>query len=74
MTGGTTATAMGANQIDMLTGGGVADVLLLGDSRKVFYDHLNSDNLCTSGYARVKDYKSGEDKLQLRSPGHLQTV
>lgn len=71
---GTTASAMGAGQIDVLTGSGGADVFVLGDSRGVFYDDRSSGNLGTSDYARIKDFTSGEDKLQLRNANYLFTV
>ena len=71
---GTTATAMGAGQIDVLTGGAGADVFVLGDSRGVFYDDRKSGNLGTSDYARIKDFMPGEDKLQLRSANYIYTV
>jgi Ca2+-binding RTX toxin-like protein len=71
---GTTAAAMGAGQIDVLTGGTGADVFVLGDSRGVFYDDRNSGNLGTADYAMIKDFKSGEDKLQLRDSSYLYTI
>jgi Ca2+-binding RTX toxin-like protein len=71
---GTTASAMGAGQIDVLTGSGGADVFVLGDSRGVFYDDRSSGNLGTADYARIKDFTTGEDKLQLRNANYLATV
>jgi subtilisin family serine protease len=71
---GTTASAMGAGQIDVLTGGAGADIFVLGDSRGVFYDDRRNDNLGTSDYALIKDFKSGEDKLELRENSYLFTV
>ena len=71
---GTKANAMGARQIDVLTGGAGADVFVLGDSRGVFYDDRSSRNLGTANYARIKDFTAGEDKLQLRNANYLFTV
>jgi len=64
---GTTATEMGAGQIDTLTGLAGADVFLLGDSRGVFYDDRNASNLGSGDYALIKDFVSGIDKLQVRA-------
>jgi subtilisin family serine protease len=71
---GTTAAAMGAGQIDVLTGGAGADIFVLGDSRGVFYDDRQNNNLGTEDYALIKDFRSGEDKLQLRESSYLFTV
>jgi subtilisin family serine protease len=71
---GTSAAAMGAGQIDTLTGGAGADIFVLGDSRGVFYDDRQNGNLGTADYALIKDFKSGEDKLQLRESRYLFTV
>jgi subtilisin family serine protease len=71
---GTTAAAMGAGQIDSLTGGAGADIFVLGDSRGVFYDDRQNNNLGTEDYALIKDFRSGEDKLQLRESSYLFTV
>jgi hypothetical protein len=66
LSSGTTKESMGFGQIDILTGGLGADVFLLGDNRGVFYDDKIKANLGTKDYARIKDFKSGEDKLQLK--------
>ena len=71
---GTTALAMGAGQIDRLTGQAGADVFVLGDSRGVFYDDRTAGNLGTSDYALITDFRPGEDKLQLRSAAYRTTV
>jgi subtilisin family serine protease len=71
---GTTAAAMGAGQIDVLTGGAGADLFVLGDSRGVFYDDRRNDNLGTTDYALIKDLTPGVDKLQLRDSSYLYSV
>lgn len=64
---GTTATAMGARQIDTLTGLAGADVFLLGDSRGVFYDDRSANNLGSGDYALITDFVSGIDKIQVKA-------
>ncbi|MFO0136719.1 MAG: S8 family serine peptidase [Cyanobacteriota bacterium] len=64
---GTTATAMGARQIDTLTGLAGADVFLLGDSRGVFYDDRSANNIGSSDYALITDFVSGIDKIQVKA-------
>lgn len=72
---GTTATAMGAKQVDTLTGLAGADVFLLGDGRGVFYDDRSNNTLGTSDYALIKDFTSGVDKLQVRAgTGYIYSV
>jgi len=68
---GTTAIAMGAGQIDVLTGGAGADVFVLGDKRGLFYDNRVNGNAGLGDYARIQDFKSGTDKLQLFSASYL---
>ena len=68
---GTTAKAMGANQVDVLTGGAGADVFVLGDKRGVFYDNRINGNPGLGDYARLQDFQSGVDKLQLASGRYL---
>jgi len=64
---GSTKESMGVGQIDILFGGAGADVFLLGDSRGVFYDDGVKNNFGASDYALIKDFKRGEDKLQLKN-------
>ena len=71
---GTTAAAMGRGQVDRLTGLAGADVFVLGDSRGVFYDDRSSGNLGNADYALINDFRSGEDKLQLRSGRYFTTT
>ena len=68
---GTSSFAMGRGQIDEITGLAGSDVFVLGDSRGVFYNDRNSRSSGTSDYAYIKDFKSGEDKLQLRSSNYF---
>ena len=68
---GTTAKAMGSNQIDVLTGGSGDDVFVLGDKRGVFYDNRINGNAGLGDYARIQDFKVGTDKLQLFSASYL---
>ena len=62
---GTNARDLGQGQIDQLTGGLGADTFLLGDARGVFYDDRRAGNLGTGDYARITDFQTGIDKLQL---------
>jgi Ca2+-binding RTX toxin-like protein len=71
---GTSSSAMGAGQIDVLTGGLGADVFVLGDSRGVFYDDRRSGNLGTGDYARITDFRPGIDRLQLRGGSYIPTI
>jgi len=71
---GSTAAVLGRGQIDVLSGGLGADTFLLGDTRGVFYDDRSASNLGSGDYARITDFRSGEDKLQLRNANHFTTV
>ena len=68
---GTSAKAMGASQIDVLTGGSGADVFVLGDKRGLFYNDRINGNLGIGDYARIRDFTSGVDKIQLFSASYL---
>ena len=68
---GTSAKAMGASQIDVLTGGSGADVFVLGDKRGLFYNDRINGNLGIGDYARIQDFTSGVDKIQLFSASYL---
>jgi subtilisin family serine protease len=68
---GTSTKAMGGSQIDGLTGGSGADVFVLGDTRGVFYDNRINGNLGLGDYARIQDFTSGVDKIQLFSASYL---
>lgn len=65
MATGTTAAAMGAGQIDQLTGLEGADVFVLGDKRGVFYNDRIASSLGSGDYAMIRDFRRGVDKLQL---------
>jgi Ca2+-binding RTX toxin-like protein len=71
---GSTAAALGQGQIDLLTGGLGADTFVLGDARGVFYDDRRNNNLGTADYARITDFQTGIDKLQLRNANYFTTV
>ena len=71
---GSTAAALGQGQIDLLTGGLGADTFVLGDARGVFYDDRRNNNLGSADYARITDFRSGEDKLQLRNANYFTTL
>jgi len=68
---GTSSRAMGASQIDVLTGGSGADVFVLGDKRGLFYNDRINGNLGLGDYARIQDFTSGVDKIQLFSASYL---
>jgi len=68
---GTSSRAMGASQIDVLTGGSGADVFVLGDKRGLFYNDRINGNLGIGDYARIQDFTSGVDKIQLFSASYL---
>ena len=63
---GTTASDLGAAQIDTFTGLADSDRFLLGDSRGVFYDDRINNNLGSADYALIKDFTPGVDKLQVK--------
>ncbi|MFN7677200.1 MAG: S8 family peptidase, partial [Cyanobacteriota bacterium] len=63
---GTSATELGARQVDTLTGLGGSNLFLVGDGRGVFYDDKVNNNLGNADYALIKDFVPGVDKLQVR--------
>jgi subtilisin family serine protease len=71
---GLTARNLGQRQIDVLTGGIGTDTFVLGDARGVFYDDRRNGNLGTADYARITDFQTGIDKLQLRNASYFTTV
>ena len=68
---GTSTKAMGGSQIDVLTGSSGADVFVLGDKRGLFYDDRINGNSGIRDYARIQDFTSGVDKIQLFSASYL---
>ena len=68
---GTSTKAMGGSQIDVLTGSSGADVFVLGDKRGLFYDDRINGNSGLRDYARIQDFTSGVDKIQLFSASYL---
>jgi hypothetical protein len=71
---GTSAAALGRRQMDVLTGGLGADIFVLGDARGVFYNDGSNGNLGAADYARITDFQTGIDKLQLRRASYFTTV
>ena len=71
---GLTAIALGAGQVDLLTGGAGADVFVLGDQRGIFYNDTISSDLGRRDYAQISDFRSGVDKVQLASAFYLTAV
>lgn len=67
LSSGTSLESLGKGQIDTLTGSTGNDVFVLGDARGVFYDDGIVGNLGTKDYALIKDFKIGEDKIQLKN-------
>lgn len=68
---GTAAKALGMGQIDVLIGGAGKDTFLLGDSRGIFYNDYQNNNLGNADYALIKDFNLVDDKLQLKSGNYL---
>lgn len=68
---GDSAEEMGSGQVDILTGRAGKDIFVLGDGRGVFYDDRNSRSGGSSDYALIKDFTSGEDKIQLARGSYL---
>lgn len=68
---GTAAKALGMGQIDVLIGGAGKDTFLLGDSRGIFYNDYQNNNLGRADYALIKDFNLVDDKLQLKSGNYL---
>lgn len=62
---GTSASAAGAYEYDVLVGGAGADLFILGDINQAYY--TTSNNL---DYALVKDFNAGEDIVQLYGIGN----
>lgn len=55
----------GRGSIDVLSGGDGDDLFVLGAKGKVFYDDGNTRSAGTADYARINDFVSGLDHLQL---------
>ena len=58
---GTSSTALGANEIDTLTGGGGNDVFILGDASNAYYNTAGGKG----DYAIITDFTAG-DKIQIK--------
>ena len=61
------STNPGRGQIDTLIGGNGADTFVLEDARGVFYNDGRGNRIGNTDYARITDFTSGIDKLQLRT-------
>lgn len=72
--GASTASGMGRGQIDTLTGGAGQDVFVLGDDRGIFYNDGDPRNTGSGDYALIKDFRQGEDKLQLATGNYVFSV
>lgn len=57
----------GRGQIDVVTGGGNADIFVLADGRGVFYNDGVATSFGTNDYMLIKDFDSNVDKLQVRA-------
>lgn len=69
---GATTSAPGAAQIDTLTGGLGSDVFVLGDSaRGIYYDDGDPTRTGSGNAARIRDFQSGVDKVQLYSGSYF---
>jgi hypothetical protein len=71
---GTTAAAMGSQQVDVLTGGAGSDVFVLGDIRGIFYDNRDPGTTGKTDYAQITDFRSGLDKIQLFKASYVAAV
>ncbi|MDP3853920.1 S8 family serine peptidase [Phenylobacterium sp.] len=61
-----TGSDVGKGDIDRMTGGGGADMFVLGASgRGRFYDDGKVNNVGTNDYAFIQDFTKGVDKIQL---------
>lgn len=59
---------LGANTIDVLTGGVGNDLFILGDTRGAFYDDNKSTQAGMNNYARIMDFEDG-DRIQVAERG-----
>lgn len=66
------STSDGAGTIDVLTGRGGADLFLLGDGTRAYYDDGNdrSGNSGTTDYAVITDFGNGADRAEVTDEGH----
>ncbi|NCR46461.1 MAG: hypothetical protein GPJ09_21425, partial [Microcystis aeruginosa SX13-01] len=56
----------GTGEQDYLEGGTGSDLFILADTTKTFYDDGNATNAGTNDYARIADFNTTDDIIQLR--------
>jgi hypothetical protein len=59
-------TNSGTGEYDYLEGGTGSDRFILADTTKTFYDDGNATNAGTNDYARIADFNTTDDIIQLR--------
>ncbi|MCA2753948.1 MAG: M10 family metallopeptidase C-terminal domain-containing protein, partial [Microcystis sp. M137S2] len=66
----------GTGEQDYLEGGTGSDLFILADTTKTFYDDGNATNAGTNDYARIADFNTTDDIIQLQgsSSDYLLTV
>lgn len=60
------ATNPGLGEIDTLVGGFDADLFILGDTVKVYYNDGDDSKSGTTDYAFILDFNASEDRIELR--------
>jgi Ca2+-binding RTX toxin-like protein len=58
----------GTDEIDIFKGGAGADIIILGDATKTYYDDGNNRTNGKFDFALIKDFNIGKDKIQLFGP------
>ncbi|RMH74241.1 MAG: hemolysin [Cyanobacteria bacterium J007] len=59
------AAAPGANEQDLLSGGGNSDTFVLGDATRVYYDDRDPSTDGSADLATIADFNKLEDRIQL---------
>ncbi len=65
------ASRPGLGEIDVLRGGGGSDILVLGDSEKVYYDDGDDSTDGTEDFAFVWDFETGVDRIRLHGDADM---